>query len=591
MYKCSKVSCSESATFSCICRNEHKYFCQTDLIIHLGDTGVKHDPRPIVAKNNESVKSIVLASLSTLKSKIQHKKKQIIDDISRSITLLEESCIKAICNLCDFEKSIEKAIADIYFNIEELENTNLKKTLTMTLDQAREECKDWNLVKVYINSEDLQNSINKWLRIDTDLQYLFTSNPRSVKSKESVPDPFDSIAASLKAIHFTEEAKHPRITANTDAPGNAYPTENDPKVVSLQTPPHSIPPYPSAYPIIFTEVPRPQESLSSPLAILRCSRNHVLKWSVVTPFAYYQRNKSFWISCDNCHTLYSKSGWNCLECMYDICEACGLNAGAGCPKLKCTNNHELLWKSDVSMYYESKGKGHNFLCKRCNARKDETHWHCRECKYDICQDCGSEQNYPPIIDGITCPQFHSLQKETRNALLTRRRLKDISCDRCKHSFAGKCYTCEQCSYVLCGECRSFLKCPAAGHPVIRCQTGHLLRWIKKRAFFCNCCEKNMTQERYKCKQCDFDMCAECSNALLRLIFSNTEKTHGAQSHPLAWNPNPKKSNGGNPVFCNTCGVQPRRGGMFSCKQCSNNYCVLCCDNPNRVSYLYSGIIK
>ena len=77
------------------------------------------------------------------------------------MALLQESCTKAICNMCDFEKVINKATADIYFDTEKLENANLKKTLTMNLDEAGEECKDWSLVKVHINSADLQSSIKK----------------------------------------------------------------------------------------------------------------------------------------------------------------------------------------------------------------------------------------------------------------------------------------------------------------------------------------------------------------------------------------------------------------------------------------------
>ena len=271
MCKCSKVFCSEPATFSCICRNEQKYFCKTDLLSHLGDIGVKHDPKPIVAKSNESVISVVLASLSTLKSEIQHKKNQVIDSLSISITLLEEGCRKAICNMCDFEKSIDKAIADIHFNTEELENTNLKQILTMTLDQAREECKDWNLAKVCINSEDVQNSIKKWLRIDTDLKYLFTSNQRSVKGK----DP-SGIYASQKDILLTEELKQSIITSSAETLENVNPTEKRLTLDQPQTPPHPSPPNSPGSSKRDTEVPRPQESQSSSLQILRCSRNHVM---------------------------------------------------------------------------------------------------------------------------------------------------------------------------------------------------------------------------------------------------------------------------------------------------------------------------
>ena len=267
-------------------------------------------------------------------------------------------------------------------------------------------------------------------------------------------------------------------------------------------------------------------------------------------------------------------------CKYDLCEACGLSAGAGCPKLKCNNNHELLWNSDACMYYESKGKGHNFLCKQCNARKDETHWHCRQCEYDICQSCGLQQNYPALTVSITCPNSHSLQEETQKTLLLRHQLRDISCGRCQNSIAWKCYICEQCRYVICGDCHYFLESPAAGHPVIRCDAAHLLRWVGKGRFTCNYCEETKSEERYRCEKCDFDMCAQCSNALLGLILRNKGITHVVQNHQFYWNPKPR-SNRGEPVQCNGCGVRVRRGGMFFCLPCSKYYCVLCCDNPNR----------
>ena len=581
MYKCSKVSCSDPPTFSCICRDEQKYFCQTDLLSHLGDTAVKHDPKPMAAKINSSVISLVLASLSTLKSEIQQKKKQILDDFSRSITLLEERGRKAIRDMSDYEKSLDKAIADIKSNPEALDNNNLKKTLTLSLDQAKEECKDWKLVKVYMNSEDLRSSIKEWSRIDNDLEYLFTNKQRSGKSEEKTFERQASVSDYPKAHQCREEVKRQRSATVVEAP-NAYPAEKPPKEDFRQPPPQPAPPNPSESARKSMEVPRPQDlQRSSSMKPLRCSRNHDLKWSVTTPFAYYKKSNSFWIECDNCHTTYSKSGWNCLECSYDLCEGCGLNAGAGCPKLKCNNNHELLWKSDACMYYELKGKGHNFVCKRCGARKDETHWHCRQCEFDVCQSCGSEQNYAPIIPRTACPNSHPLQEETRNAVAIGNLMIGMQCKSCKKNFAGKCYTCEPCSYVICAECYDFLKRPAAGHPVFRCQATHLLRWARTEEFICDYCSQKKTQERYRCKECNFDVCAECSNVLLNLILTNTSKTHGPENHPLVWNPNPSMRTGGNPVPCNACGVGFRKAGMFSCKRCSNNYCVLCYDNPNR----------
>ena len=139
------------------------------------------------------------------------------------------------------------------------------------------------------------------------MQYLFTNNQRSRNGKEEGPDP-SSIPAFPRVYQSTEVVKQPRIAANTDAPGIAHPTEKSTNSDSLQTPPQSNPPNPQASPRRGAEVPKPQESLSSSLKVLQCTKNHLLKWSVTTPFAYYKLSNNFWINCKKCGAKYSKSG-------------------------------------------------------------------------------------------------------------------------------------------------------------------------------------------------------------------------------------------------------------------------------------------
>ena len=138
--KCSRLSCPQKPTFQCICRNEQKQFCQNDLLAHLQDTTTRHDATPLQVQMSQDVIKLILSSLGEIKTEIQQKKKQIFDDFSRCVILIENKGRAVLRNMNDLEKSIDKAINDIKTAPENLGDCNLKKTLNLSIDQAKAEC-------------------------------------------------------------------------------------------------------------------------------------------------------------------------------------------------------------------------------------------------------------------------------------------------------------------------------------------------------------------------------------------------------------------------------------------------------------------
>lgn len=538
MSHCARLNCPHKPTHECICRDERKYFCETDLLSHIKDKSLNHNVKEIDYSSDSKVQEYVISILNNIKSDLIKNKKLILEDFSRSITLLEEKGRVIIRSINDYEKNIDKAINDIKSNSSQLPECNLKRILNASLEEVKKESNDWNLISVKLNFIEFKNSINDWCVIGSNLDYFYTNRkiiadtnyPKNEHRKESL-----KIDPSPDKSNLLNEPSTPRVQPLNKNSGKKIERSNT------------------------TDFQK---------KTLRCEKNHELKWSTTIPFNYYKKSKNFWIGCDNCGMAYSKSGWNCQDCSYDLCEGCGLNLGGGCPKLKCTNNHELLWRPDANLYYQKKNQGHSSMCKKCGMVKDEAHWNCRDCNYDVCQKCGLEEGYTPMVGKVKCKNDHPLQEKFSQGT--------VSCQCCKDNFKGKLYYCQSCKYILCIHCFNFFNNPPAGHPVLRCSSAHLLRWGPSKRFQCNSCYTNKNEESYRCIECDFDLCLECSDVLLKLIIKNPSKSH-SPNHPLVYRP----KNDSNPVQCELCGVNYSSMGMFGCKSCPSYYCILCYDNPQR----------
>jgi hypothetical protein len=141
---------------------------------------------------------------------------------------------------------------------------------------------------------------------------------------------------------------------------------------------------------------------------------------------------------------------------------------------------------------------------------------------------------------------------------------------------------------LCPECREYHERPVAGHPILSCRKHHWMRWAKATFHKCDLCYRNFNTERYRCRECDFDICIECSDILINVIVSNKKKTHRLD-HPLTWKCNPIET-GNKDIFCSCCKVKFDKAGMFCCKVCDVAFCAPCYQNPKRVKRKIDRIV-
>lgn len=139
------------------------------------------------------------------------------------------------------------------------------------------------------------------------------------------------------------------------------------------------------------EVPKPNQLVPGSKSILSCDKNHELKRYT----NLYGRDS---YKCDSCKAdknNKTEPSSNCQECTYDLCPTCTqimeaqfkrLIQRATMKKKMCPQGHELK-------NYENVYGSNAYKCKKCNKPKDneeDKSFHCKECKYDICQGCSSD---------------------------------------------------------------------------------------------------------------------------------------------------------------------------------------------------------
>ena len=553
--KCSIATCSSSPMFQCICNNERKYFCEPDLTKHIvSNSGANHQTSALDAQIDSRVKPLVVTKLEDLQKKISDSKRQLTADFSRTISAFEDRFRKIISDMDDKSRDLVSFIKILTSSTGQLKDCRIKKVLEMPFDKAKQEISSWDsLYNFSLNSYEMSESIKKYGSQEDEFEYIFTNKERKQQAKEMVAEP------SRTSLHKSGTLKQEDFERLNNPPAQSAPP-------AQQAPPAS------------SSLNRPERNSIS--RSQKCNNGHDLKWTITVPFNYYKKCKSFFINCDRCKTMFSASCWNCASCCYDLCEKCGNDVGLVSPKLKCEQNHELFWRPDTCFYYETKGRGHNFKCRICNQIKNEPNWHCRFCDYDVCKNCASTRyNQNPIASSAKCKQGHNLTSKVVAPVNISGMLLTPKCDCCSNNFQGQALICESCNYFICFNCKEFFESPSAGHPIFRCQQTHLLRWVKPETFQCDACYKKLQQEHYKCKECNFDLCFECSDVMLTCIIKNDKKTHGNQSHPLTWVCHPSWAENG-ATGCNLCGLKYKTG-MYCCKTCRNSYCALCYNQPDR----------
>lgn len=306
-----------------------------------------------------------------------------------------------------------------------------------------------------------------------------------------------------------------------------------------------------------------------------CPEGHKLVWSIRSLFENFFRKKSFFCTCKLCNNNFSKSGWSCATCQYDICEQCGLFNGNPAPKLQCKKSHELLTKHDLKAFYntiEKKNPKKFSICDICKDSKIPSAWHCRECKYEICFTCAFNldfmQNYSPPV----CPKQHFL-KET----IVPKSFSDtqnIYCIECNMLLKEKMYNCQRCLYNICVFCKEQRIVPTPSHPAICCAEFHLLKWNPKIKIICNLC-RGSNGEGFECRECEFHMCSCCADVLENIFRNNFGGVSSCQ-HKLEYKLVSKSALHGKILKCKACEIkfETKCGGFF-CATCKDFYCIEC----------------
>lgn len=328
---------------------------------------------------------------------------------------------------------------------------------------------------------------------------------------------------------------------------------------------------------------------------LICQNGHGLIWSDVALFENFLNHKEIWIECGKCHDIFSTSCWHCKICAFSLCENCGNQQGHASPKLKCSNQHDLLIKFDLDIFYNTQDNS-IFSCAMCQITQFASGWHCRLCKYQYCLKCAVSLNVKPYQPSIKCQQNHELvltlvkmpeikKSSKKNSILgyfenkkhkknSKKEALLMNCKLCLVNVVGKSsFACEPCKCFVCENCVNFEIKPISPHPAISCPDHHLMQWYTFMGFICNMCMISQLGPRYRCRLCDFDICYKCSNKL-ELIFRNNLSAKFACQHTIQYT---FIDNYSQTVFCKSCGLSNQNFAIkiFICEQCDCYFCIDC----------------
>ena len=377
--------CGEIAAFSCSCKLL-MYYCQNCASEHIKDMSVFHNLSTISIKVEKNIKSIVILSIQKNIKKIQENKNKVISDLSRLIQILNKRSKSIYQELDKIEKKLEELIYLILEYPEKISEKHLKNTLFMSQEAAQVECNSWDLACVNFSTEIIENSISSWISIENNLKKhleddclhnsaIFNNRRESLSLSQNLQ--LENIIPQDQIIEKFSSYDSVIVNSSKNNPDLLYqslymPYSIDDNRMNNESRPQSLR-YDNTM-----NIAKPNSN-----SYLMCSQGHELKWSISSLFQSFQKDKSLWIICNLCNQSFSKAGWNCSLCKYNICDECGLQQNFKPIKLYCPREHPLLWKCDTVCYYLSISQKWPFYCKSCNQTIECASWHCRECQYDI----------------------------------------------------------------------------------------------------------------------------------------------------------------------------------------------------------------
>ena len=582
--------CGVMASFICKCEAVSIFLCDHCAVEHMKSIRISHNL--IAYSSEETSKDLIVCKLTEVQRNINSVKKALIEDLSNLLHSLETKGKEVLNILNSNEIFISDLVTNLTFCSSASSSPFIHSLLQINPHQAEVLCNQFEIFNSKLNTIAVSIAIDSWAMVQFNIREFMEDLQMKADNKSELP------IQKINNQSTKLEIRPATMAINLDPSSSSYqtyineaPISYNPHPFDLQTSYSNFMTYDNTgsleNPSEFFQIPSEElrsnfeglalspNVMNSPSSLpLVCNNNHALSWSYTNAIQQFEKTKNYWINCNGCMTQYTTPGWSCVQCDFNLCESCGIMQGHAAPKLKCRKDHPLRWRCDTSIYYESLGGSPNHTCSFCGISDSRSNWHCRECNYDICFDCGRSSNVKSPMIRIRCAK-HNLDYSLIMIEKPRPGIKSTFCMKCSQRFEGKAYKCNSCTDIMCKKCRDLQVMSLPGHPVISCTESHILRWGNLITFVCNMCRKTLVAKRFACQKCEFDMCSNCSYLLEDITIGNYEgksKCGHKQTYVLV---SPENWATGR-IQCKQCGLMfSDEAGLLFCNTCTN-YCCLGC---------------
>ncbi|OMJ75423.1 hypothetical protein SteCoe_25429 [Stentor coeruleus] len=249
-----------------------------------------------------------------------------------------------------------------------------------------------------------------------------------------------------------------------------------------------------------------------------CQNSHPLYFYEDQTRFYTRKNKNRGkIECKMCKKSWKGSSWSCRSCEYDLCDSCKQKAQRP-SGWYCKKGHQTFLTADVTQYYKSRGSS-TWKCDICKRKSTFSSYHCRDCKYDVCEPCRKYFSNDQRLQ-IKCPYNHFLYFSDAQYNLYKEidGVVQYKCCCCGKVSNDQIYAhCRLCNFDLCNVCLDVINRGKYTILTMMCKKRHKLVWFNDTAGFydssvtCDACRKKMKKTgSFHCRMCRYDVCVSCA---------------------------------------------------------------------------------
>mmetsp|Transcript_12722 Transcript_12722/g.12856 ORF Transcript_12722/g.12856 Transcript_12722/m.12856 type:complete len:607 (-) Transcript_12722:23-1843(-) len=254
----------------------------------------------------------------------------------------------------------------------------------------------------------------------------------------------------------------------------------------------------------------------------------------------------------------------------------------------CDSGHALTWANDVPFHYKEITGSWNIICDFCGKKFSNGSWHCRDCKFDVCEECGLAKNMTP--PKLLCSESKELlwKCDVVQYYIANYGSRSYSCNECQQAGEDAHWHCRTCLYDLCRKCgtKKGYKYPRFD---VTCRKGHHLSIEHKIVEIyeakygctprCDECRTGIDYACQHCSECDYDLCDSCFN-----YYSAPIGPHPGflcpEDHILHYTDSASYYESiGKPknFVCNGCKMT-KAEECFHCRKCCFDLCNECADS-------------